>query len=61
MPTVMRWLSYLMPLRYYLVIIRSVLLKGVGAPALQGEILALAIFGTTIMTIAALRFRKRLD
>ncbi|MEJ2263600.1 MAG: ABC transporter permease [Anaerolineales bacterium] len=61
MPKVMQWLSYLMPLRYYLVIIRSLLLKGVGADMLKGDILALAIFGTTIMTAAALRFRKRLD
>jgi ABC-2 type transport system permease protein len=61
MPWVMRWLSYLMPLRYYLVIIRSILIKGVGAEMLQNEILALGIFGIAIMTIAALRFRKRLD
>jgi len=61
MPWVMRWLSYLMPLRYYLVIIRSILIKGVGAEMLQREIIALAIFGTAIMTTAALRFRKRLD
>ena len=61
MPWVMQWLSYLIPLRYYLVIIRSILIKGVGAEMLQREIIALAIFGTAIMTIAALRFRKRLD
>jgi ABC-2 type transport system permease protein len=50
-----------MPLRYYLFIIRSLLLKGVGAAALQSEILALSIFGGAIMTAAAMRFRKRLD
>jgi len=61
MPKVMQWLSYLMPLRYYLVIIRSLLLKGVGADLLKSDILALTIFGTAIMTAAALRFRKRLD
>jgi ABC-2 type transport system permease protein len=61
MPWVMRALSYLMPLRYFLVIIRSLLLKGVGAGMLQREIIALALFGSAIMTLAALRFRKRLD
>jgi ABC-2 type transport system permease protein len=61
MPKVMQWLSYLVPLRYYLVIIRSLLLKGVGADMLTRDILALAVFGVTIMTAAALRFRKRLD
>ena len=61
MPTVLRWVSYIIPLRYYLVIIRALLLKGVGAEALQNEIIPLAIFGVGIMTAAALRFRKRLD
>lgn len=61
MPRVLQWISYLMPLRYYLVIIRSLLIKGIGVADLQGDILALAIFGFAIMTIAALRFRKRLD
>jgi ABC-2 type transport system permease protein len=50
-----------MPLRYYLVIIRSLLLKGVGAEILKNEILALSVFGVAIMTAAVLRFRKRLD
>jgi ABC-2 type transport system permease protein len=61
MPRVLYWISYLFPLRYYLVVIRSLLIKGVGMSALQDEILALALFGLGIMTLAALRFRKRLD
>jgi hypothetical protein len=43
------------------VIIRSLLLKDVGLAALKEEIIALAIFGVTLMTAASLRFRKRLD
>jgi len=43
------------------VIIRALLLKGVGAAAIQTEIIALALFGIGIMTAAATRFRKRLD
>jgi ABC-2 type transport system permease protein len=61
MPPILRYLSYLMPLRYYLAIIRTILLKGVGIAEIQNEIIALAIFGVGIMTAAALRFRKRLD
>ena len=61
MPIVLRWISYAMPLRYYLVIIRSMMLKGVGWEAVQGEVLALALFGLVIMGAAAARFRKRLD
>ncbi|HET9589825.1 MAG TPA: ABC transporter permease [Anaerolineales bacterium] len=61
MPRFLQFLSYAIPLRYYLVIIRSLLLKGVGFTALQTEIVSLAVFGLVIMTAAALRFRKRLD
>ena len=61
MPTVLQWVSYAMPLRYFLVIIRSILIKGVGAAPLGSDIFALALFGVVIMGAAALRFRKRLD
>src|SRR6266498_1107479 len=61
MPKFLQVVAYAIPLRYFLVIIRSLLLKGVGAPAIQNEIIALAIFGIVIMGAASLRFRKRLD
>ena len=61
MPKVLQWLSYLMPLRYYLVIIRSLLLKGVGLQMIQTDVIAMTLFAVGIMTAAALRFRKRLD
>lgn len=61
MPEILQWISLAMPLRYYLAIIRSLLLKGVGIEAIRGEVMALAIFGVVIMSLAATRFRKRLD
>lgn len=61
MPQVLQWVSYLVPLRYYLVIIRALLIKGAGLAAIWPETLALAIFGLLILGAAALRFRKRLD
>lgn len=61
MPQVLQWISYAIPLRYYLVVIRSLLIKGVGLEAIRSDVIALAIFGGVIMTLAALRFRKRLD
>jgi ABC-2 type transport system permease protein len=61
MPRFLQFVSYIIPLRYFLVIIRTLLLKGVGAVAIQNEIIALAIFGVVIMGAAAVRFRKRLD
>ena len=61
MPLVLRWVSYVLPLRYYLVIIRSLMLKGASVLALKNEIIALTIFGIVLLTTAAVRFRKRLD
>jgi ABC-2 type transport system permease protein len=61
MPRVLQWLSYAVPLRYMLVIVRGILLKGVGVRILYQEVMALAIFGVVIMLLAATRFRKRLE
>jgi drug efflux transport system permease protein len=61
MPQFLQVVSYVIPLRFYLVIIRALLLKGVGAGALQNEIIALVIFAIVIMAAASARFRKRLD
>ena len=61
MPKVLQWISYVIPLRYYLIIIRSLLIKGVGVGPIWNEILALALFGIVIMGAASVRFRKRLD
>jgi ABC-2 type transport system permease protein len=61
MPDFLQLVSYAVPLRYYLVIIRSLLIKGVGAASLQPEIIALSLFAVVIMGAATARFRKRLD
>ena len=61
MPQILQWVSYIMPLRYYLSIIRVLLLKGVGLESILPDFIALTAFGLVIMTAAALRFRKRLD
>ncbi len=61
MPRVLQWISHIIPLKYYLNIIRALLLKGVGIPAIQGDVIALTVFGLALMTVASVRFRKRLD
>jgi ABC-2 type transport system permease protein len=61
MPKWLQVISYFIPLRYYLTIIRSLLLKGVGIESLRFEIIALVVFGIGLMSLASLRFHKRLD
>ena len=61
MPKVLQYASYAIPLRYFLIIARSIVLKGVGADALWPEIRALLIFSVLIMSLAVWRFRKTLD
>ena len=61
MPLPLQWISYAIPLRYFLIIVRGIILKGVGLQALWPEVIALTIFAIVIMGGAALRFRKRLD
>jgi ABC-2 type transport system permease protein len=60
MPRVFQLLTYLVPLRYYVLILRGVFLKGVGFAVLWPEALALVSLGTTILVIARLRFRRQL-
>jgi ABC-2 type transport system permease protein len=61
MPKFLQWLSYLVPLRYMLIIIRGIILKGVGWQILAGQAGALLLFGASIMLFAAARFKKRLE
>jgi len=58
MPETVQWLTYINPLRYYLVIIRGVFLKGVGIDILWPEMLGLFLIGSIILLFAVQRFHK---
>jgi ABC-2 type transport system permease protein len=60
MPEPMQYITYLIPLRYFLVIIRGIFLKGVGIEVLWPQALALLGFGVVLLILSALRFQKRL-
>lgn len=60
MPEVIQWLTYLNPLRYFLVIVRGIFLKGVGLEVLWPQMLALALLGGGVLWLAARRFHKTL-
>ena len=61
MPEVVQWLTYLNPLRYFLIVIRGIFLKGVGMDVLWPELAAMAVLGMFVFVGAVRRFRKRLD
>ncbi len=60
MPKIIQYITYLNPLRYYMIILRGIFLKGVGINILWPQILALLIMGIAILTFSSLRFHKRL-
>ena len=61
MPTVIQWLAEVLPLTHFLRIIRGVMLRGAHLFELWPDVLALLAFTAVMMTLAILRFRKRLD
>ena len=61
MPEIIQLITYANPIRYFLVIIRAIFLKGTGMTVLWPQLVALAIIGTTLLTLSALRFRKRIE
>ncbi len=61
MPRVLQFISYAIPLRYFLIVVRGIVLKAVGVPELWPEVIALTIFAAAVITAASTRFQKRLD
>ncbi len=61
MPQWLQYLTYLSPLRYFLVVLRGTYLKGVGMEILWPQMLAMAGLGISLLMIAVLRFHKALD
>ncbi|MGE5679862.1 MAG: ABC transporter permease [Bacillota bacterium] len=61
MPQIIQYLTYMIPLRYYITILRGIILKGVGFTDLWVELLALFATGVIILFASSLRFKKRLE
>lgn len=59
MPEPIQWLTTVIPLRYFLVIVRGIFLKGVGLDVLWPQMVAMAAWGVAVLTLAALRSRRR--
>ncbi len=61
MPQPAQWITYLNPLRYFLVIVRDVFLKGNGLAVLWPQFAAQALLGSSLLVLSALRFTKRIS
>ena len=61
MPQAIQYITYLIPLRYFMTIIRGVILKGIGFADLWQELFVLAFIGISILALSAKRFKKRLE
>jgi len=61
MPTGAQYMAAIIPLTYFLRIVRGIVLKGVGFESLWPSFLPLVAFGAVIFTLAVLKFRKQLD
>ncbi len=60
MPTVVQWITRILPARYYVSILRNVFLKGTPAELMAGQVTALAIIAAVAITLATRAFEKRL-
>jgi ABC-2 type transport system permease protein len=58
MPTVAQWMSFTLPLTYYLTILRGILLKGIGFNYLWHETLILIVFAAGLIVVSVRRFSK---
>jgi ABC-2 type transport system permease protein len=60
MPRFIYYFSAIIPLTYYLDIIRGIILKGIGYQYLMGQVTALLVFSLIFLTISILKFKKKI-
>jgi ABC-2 type transport system permease protein len=60
MPGWLQAITYLVPARYAMVIMRGIILKGVGLEILREQVVAVTIFSVVMVALAAMRFKKKL-
>lgn len=61
MPESIQYITYLVPLRYFITIIRGIILKGIGLSQLWLETTILLLMGIAILFLSSLRFKRKLD
>jgi ABC-2 type transport system permease protein len=61
MPEIIQFITHFIPLKYFLIILRSLFLKGVGISEIWDEMLIMLAIGIVIFILSLLRFHKRLE
>lgn len=61
LPVILQAVGYMFPLTYYIIMMRSIVIKGAGLSLLMPQVLVLTAFAIGLLGLAALRFRKTLD
>jgi ABC-2 type transport system permease protein len=61
MPAIIQLITYLIPLKYFLVIVRGVFLKGNGILYLWNEVWPLILIGSTLLGLSIVRFKKKME
>ena len=59
MPTFFYYLGYLLPLTYYLEILRGIMLKGIGLSFLWSQVMALTVYILAVLTLSVIKFQKK--
>ena len=60
MPQVLQWITYLVPAKYFVILLKGIYLKGVGPRVLMVEGMFLAVFGVAMFALANWKFKKKL-
>jgi ABC-2 type transport system permease protein len=61
MPEPLRIITYIVPARYFVTILKGIFLKGSALRMLAGEAILLTLFGIAVFSLACRKFRKRID
>ena len=61
MPTVLQWITHLIPARYYVSVLKKIFLKGTATSLLYADLVPLAVFTVLLALLATRSFHKRLD
>ncbi len=59
MPKLIQYLTYINPLRYFMKIVRGIIMKGASIDVLYPEVIAMVVFGLVVFSFSWMRFSKR--